>query len=76
LISDFSDISAFGQGYELCRRTAIPMDEMKNADFTAIGRKRFSSDQDTAMMRRPFPWNPAITTAASNMHICICPAGR
>ena len=39
LISDFSDISAIGQKYELCRRTAIPMDEVKHTDFAAIGRK-------------------------------------
>lgn len=45
LISDFSDISAIGQRYELCRRTAIPMDEMKNTDFAAIGKKLFSSNK-------------------------------
>lgn len=45
LITDFSDISAIGQRYELCRRTAIPMDEMKNTDFAAIGRKLFGSNK-------------------------------
>ncbi len=39
LVSDFSDISAIGQRYELCRRMAIPADEMRNTDFAAIGRK-------------------------------------
>lgn len=45
LISDFSDISAIGQSYELCRRTAITMDEMKNMDFAAIGRKLLESNK-------------------------------
>ena len=39
LVSDFSDISSIGQRYELCRRMAIPADEMRNTDFAAIGRK-------------------------------------
>ena len=42
LISDFSDISAVGQRYELCRRTSIPMDEMKNTDFESMGKKLLS----------------------------------
>lgn len=45
LVSDFSDISAVGQRYELCRRMAIPADEMKNTDFAAIGRTLLGSNQ-------------------------------
>lgn len=39
LVSDFSDIEQIGQHYELSRRMAIPMDEMKQIDFTTIGRR-------------------------------------
>ena len=45
LISDFSDISAIGQKYELCRRAAIPADEMKNMDFAAVGKRLLISSQ-------------------------------
>ena len=45
LVSDFSDLSAIGQKYELCRRMAIPSDEMKNTDFAAIGRRVLGSSQ-------------------------------
>jgi len=47
LISDFSDVSAVGQRYELCRRTGIPTDEMKNTDFESIGKKLLSSGKGT-----------------------------
>lgn len=47
LVSDFSDLSAIGQKYELCRRMAIPVDEMKNTDFAAIGRRVLGSNQGT-----------------------------
>lgn len=47
LISDFSDVSAIGQKYELCRRTAIPMDEMKNTDFESVGKKLLSGNKGT-----------------------------
>jgi hypothetical protein len=43
LISDFSDITAIGKRYELCRRTSIPMEEMKSTDFAAIGKKLINS---------------------------------
>lgn len=39
LVSDFSDIEQIGQHYELSRRMAIPMDEMKQIDFATIGRR-------------------------------------
>ncbi|MGI6402883.1 MAG: hypothetical protein ACOX0K_01395 [Oscillospiraceae bacterium] len=47
LISDFSNIYAVGQIYELCRRTAIPTDEMKNTDFASMGRKLLSDGKGT-----------------------------
>ncbi len=45
LVSDFSDISTIGQRYELCRRMAIPANEMKNMDFAAIGRRLLGNNK-------------------------------
>lgn len=45
LISDFSDISAIGQSYELNRRMAISMEELKSTDFESIGRMLLDSNR-------------------------------
>lgn len=42
LINDFSDIAAIGKKYELDRRTEMAVEEIKNIDFTAIGRELFN----------------------------------
>ncbi len=42
LVSDFSDMAAIGKNYEFSRRMAMSMDELKQTDFSEIGRKIIS----------------------------------
>ncbi|ACL20446.1 hypothetical protein Dhaf_2418 [Desulfitobacterium hafniense DCB-2] len=39
LISEFSDVSAIGRRYELCRQTALSLNELESTTYASIGRR-------------------------------------
>ena len=45
LISDFTDVSAIGKRYELDRRSAMTVEEMRTMDFAAIGKDLLDSNK-------------------------------
>ncbi|WP_313180763.1 antirestriction protein ArdA [Lacrimispora sp.] len=45
LISDFADVSAIGKRYELDRRSAMTVEEMRTMDFAAIGKDLLDSNK-------------------------------